>query len=98
MQRQEKEGKFMRSKMENLFTMLYVEKKIIYSKYSKDGTVQLFGTKGQKFLIVPGQRDNGKSSKSCHRLGQDRTWDGTSTIFFLLFPVLEHLFLFEYCP
>ena len=49
--------------------------------------MQLFGTKGQKFLHCPGQREDGTSSKSCHGMGQpvkirDGTWDGTGQSLF----------------
>ena len=39
--------------------------------FQRDGTVQLFGTKGQKFLHRPGQRDDGTSSKTCQGTGGD---------------------------
>ena len=55
--------------------------------FQQDGTVQLFGTAGQAKLfcpgtkghrdrssfIVPGQRDYGTSSKSCHGTGRAKT-------------------------
>ena len=51
-----------------------------------DGTVQLFGTKGQKFQSL--SRDKGTSSKSCHGTGQDSlsksgTGHGTGQSLFL---------------
>ena len=58
----------MRSKMENLFTMLYVEKKVYIPSTLKMGQCNFLG-----------QRDNRTSSKSCRDgLGQPvKIWDRT---------------------
>ena len=35
------------------------------------GQCNFSGQRDRSFLVVPGQRDNGTSSKSCHRTGRD---------------------------
>jgi hypothetical protein len=45
--------------------------------FQRDGTVQLFGTKGQKFLHCPGTKGQRDKLKILPRDGTAKIWDGT---------------------